>query len=290
MKLQDLRQTKEYALFLRTQGWQTEKIKNTFIFVKKLPFLPISVIKIQRPNFQSKLSFDFSLIDKIAKKHRAIFVKIEPFGSFDKNFFKNAGFKKDFWPLLPPKTLWIDLEKSGKELLENLSKKTRYDLRKAQNSDLKIKTISGNELKEKQLENFHEFFKSTRKEKKLWIPHFNYLKSLFKNFDNKSFLLLAYFKEKIITAVVLLFSENMAFYYFSASNRLGNKLFAPTALAWQAIKLSKKQNKKVFDFEGIYDPRFKVTKPWQGFSHFKKGFGGEGVTFSGSFIKYYFPF
>lgn len=285
MNFQDLRQIKKYALFLKRQGWQIERIKDAFVFIKKLPLLHISIVKIQRPNKVPKIN----LINKIAKKHHAIFVKLELFGDCDQRFLKEAGFKKDSWPLLPPKTLWIDLEKSEKEILADFDKNTRYDLRKSSNSGLKIKIISGDKLKENQLEDFYKFFKKSRKEKRLWIPQFNYLKPLFKNFDDKSFLLLAYFKEKIIAVVVLLFSKDMAFYYFSASDNLGNKLFAPTALIWQAIKLSKKQGKKVFDFEGIYDPRFKVTKPWQGFSHFKKGFGGEEKIFE-SFIKYYFPF
>ena len=288
MDFQDLRQTKEYALFLKTQGWQIEKIKDTFVFIKKLPLLPISVIKIQRPK-KSKLSFDFSQVNKIAKKHHALFVKFEPFLDFDEQVLKKVGFKKDSWPLLPPKTLWINLEKSERELLTEMNKKTRYDLRRSVDSNLEIKIISGSKLKEKPFKDFYNFFKKARKEKSLWLPSFGYLKDLFGIFSDKGFLLLAYSDQEIVASVVLLHSRDMAFYYFSASNKKGKLLFAPTALVWQAIKLAKQKKKKIFDFEGIYDERFKVTRSWQGFSHFKKGFGGKEKEFR-SFIKYYFPF
>ena len=53
--------------------------------------------------------------------------------------------------------------------------------------------------------------------------------------------------------------------------------------------IAKKRGIKIFDFEGIIDPRIKATRRWHGFTHFKRGFGGEEVTYLGSFIKFYNP-
>jgi lipid II:glycine glycyltransferase (peptidoglycan interpeptide bridge formation enzyme) len=57
-------------------------------------------------------------------------------------------------------------------------------------------------------------------------------------------------------------------------------------LVWGAIKLGKKMNCLRLDFEGIADERFPMTKKWEGFSRFKRGFGGNEVKYIGSFKKF----
>jgi len=73
--LQDIRQTPEYARFMEMLGWQLEGIGPTYAFVKKLPLLPFSIIKILR--YHPPLSS--IKLEKLAKKHHAIIVKEEPF-------------------------------------------------------------------------------------------------------------------------------------------------------------------------------------------------------------------
>jgi lipid II:glycine glycyltransferase (peptidoglycan interpeptide bridge formation enzyme) len=81
-------------------------------------------------------------------------------------------------------------------------------------------------------------------------------------------------------------SKNMAFDWFGASAPKGRQLSLKSLVIWEAIKEAKRQGLNVFDFEGIYDSRFHQTqKNWQGFSFFKKGFGGEEIEFSQPLIK-----
>jgi lipid II:glycine glycyltransferase (peptidoglycan interpeptide bridge formation enzyme) len=67
-------------------------------------------------------------------------------------------------------------------------------------------------------------------------------------------------------------------------------MFAPTLLTWEAIKLAKKLNCARFDFEGITDERWPLTRKWAGFTRFKKSFGGQAVTYPGNFIRWQLPF
>ena len=48
----DLRQTEEYAKYLDSIGWVVEKDNKTKtnIYIKKIPLLGLSVLKLQRPN------------------------------------------------------------------------------------------------------------------------------------------------------------------------------------------------------------------------------------------------
>jgi hypothetical protein len=107
----DLRQSENYAKYMRSLGWVVERINNTNVFVKKILFF--SIIKIQRPN-----KLDFEKLNILKRKYRAILTNIEP----------GSG-----WHLLPTKTIIIDLENIS------LSKDTRYEIRRAEKNGLKVK-------------------------------------------------------------------------------------------------------------------------------------------------------
>lgn len=86
--------------------------------------------------------------------------------------------------------------------------------------------------------------------------------------------------QRPIAGILLLFYDQIAYYWFASSLPLGKKLFAPTLLVWEALKLSKKRGCQVFDFEGIYDERFpKASSSWRGFTKFKEGFGGKKIVY-----------
>jgi len=85
--------------------------------------------------------------------------------------------------------------------------------------------------------------------------------------------------------LVILVHDKVAYYSHNAATKRGKQKFEPTSLTWEAIRLAKKLKCVRFDFEGIEDERYKVTKKWAGFSRFKRGFGGEVVEYLGSFSK-----
>jgi lipid II:glycine glycyltransferase (peptidoglycan interpeptide bridge formation enzyme) len=65
----------------------------------------------------------------------------------------------------------------------------------------------------------------------------------------------------------------VATYYAAYAAPAGYKQFAPTLLTWTAMQVAKGRSCDIFDFGGIYDPRYpKMYKNWQGFTKFKSGF------------------
>lgn len=100
----DIRQSPQYANYMKSLGWIVERIDDTNVFIKKILFF--SVIKIQRPN-----KLDPQKLKFLEKKYRAIKVNIEP----------GTG-----WHLLPTKTVIVDLQNL------TLPKDTRYEIRKAE--------------------------------------------------------------------------------------------------------------------------------------------------------------
>ena len=71
--LMDLRQSKEFAQYLKQRGWLVEKIGQDYVFIRKIPLTPFSIIKIQRPS-----QIDLEKINSLARKHRAFQINIEP--------------------------------------------------------------------------------------------------------------------------------------------------------------------------------------------------------------------
>jgi len=280
--LQDIRQTKEYVCFMEKMGWKVEKIDNTYIFIKKLPLLPFSIAKVLR--FKNLSSGNE--LKKIVKKHRVLFLKLHPFVLSNPGFnLSTPGLMFDKAPLIPTKTIWVDLKKTEKQLLAEMKKKVRYSINFAKKKIVKTKTISGNKITDKQLNDFYQIWSKNKPYNWLFKPSFNELKYLKESFGKKCFFVFAYKikmeKKELISHVLILTSENMAFDWSGANTKLGRKFLAKSLILWEAIKESKNKGLKVFDFEGIYDPRFhKAQKGWQGFSFFKKGFGGEEVEFS----------
>lgn len=273
----DLRQSAEYGKFMKSMRWRVKE----GMFIKKLGLLPCSFIKYQRPSWP----IDFKKIEKITREHRAIGIKIEPNILKDKKIekvFEKYGYKKDKSPMLPTKTVWLDLKKSEKQLLKEMHYKTRYNIRKAR--ELRVEAIRGDKVDEKQLKEFYEVYKRSAKRQRFWGLGFKQLKSLLKCFGEKGYLLIAKDKQ-LLGGLMMLVHDRVAYYSHNAATDQGRKKFGPTALVWQAIKLAKKLNCERFDFEGITDERLPVTKKWQGFSRFKKSFGGNVIEYMGGFSK-----
>jgi len=83
-----------------------------------------------------------------------------------------------------------------------------------------------------------------------------------------------------IGGILLLLWNNRAYYWLVGATKQGKKLFAPTLLVWEALKLSKKRGMKEFDFLGVNDERLPKDNPsWRGFTKFKEEFGGKPLYY-----------
>jgi len=275
----DIRQSPLWAKYLEKLGWQTEKIDGNFIYIKKIPLID-SFIKIQRVK-----NFDLKKLDVLRKKYRAFSIKIEPNHLASKTFTESLikkGFKKDSFPLSPPKTVWVDLGKNEGELWKNLKKDCRYCIKKAQGRKIKVK-------KSNNIENFSRLW-SKEREGGFGPSQKEDLRKLFCAFGKNAQIFLAEKNGEILGGASTLVWGKTCHYTHAFSTQKGRKLFTQYLIVWEAIKEAKRLGCKIFDFEGIYDTRFhSATKSWQGFSHFKKSFGGKEIEYSGTFSKYYFP-
>lgn len=260
----DLRQTPQYAKYMQTLGWEIEKINKNYVYLKKIPLFG-KIAKLQRPS-KGIFNFKFSVFNK-TQNIAALYIE-PPLNTRYKipNIFKLA--RSAF---LPSKTIQIDLTKTEGQLLKEMKSKTRYNIGLAQRKRVVVK-------KSEDINAFRDLWKSSA-HRRFALPQSKEITALWHAFGKKAHLLLTYKENSLLAGVLLARSPDTAFYMYAGSTREGKKLFAPTLVAWEAIRWAKKMRCKTFDFEGVYDKRYSSTRSWQGFTRFKEGFGGNAVEF-----------
>lgn len=266
----DLRQSANWARFLTASGWQVAGSPGTFAFIRRIPLAPIAVIKIQRPT-----RLNFATTNQLAKKHRAFWVYIEPATAIQVPSLHRHGFKLSKSPFLPAKTIHLNLIPPLPKILEQMKKDGRYSVRRAEKYSLQL-------IKAPDLTTFYTAWPRRRG----WKPSLKNLQTLKAAFGKNVLFLAAANTDsgQILAGTVILLTNRVAYYYYAFTAKQGRQKLAQYWLVWQAIKEAKKQNCQIFDFEGIFDPRFS-SHSWIGFSHFKRSFGGKEITYPGCFVK-----
>lgn len=274
----DIRQSKNYTNYLSSLGWKVERIKETNYFIRKLPFVG-SVLKIQRPK-----TIDFEVIEKLSKKYRIFQIILEPKNTNDELRIIDYGFKLSKSPYLPTKTLHIDLTKPIKQITTNFKKDARQAIKQGSRATIKEYTTPSEILI------FREAWRKSVNFKR-YVPSADQLINLRKSFPlNHSIFLASHniFGSIIGGAIFTRSSHDIAYYWQAFTNKEGRTSLSQYSLLYQGILWAKKQGCKVFDFEGVYDPRF-PNKSWLGFSHFKRSFGGHEVEYPGCYTKSRLP-
>jgi lipid II:glycine glycyltransferase (peptidoglycan interpeptide bridge formation enzyme) len=278
----DIRQSQHFANYLKRLGWTVERIEETNYFIRKFPLIG-SILKIQRPQ-----NLDFDTIDKLCRKHRIFQVILEPKDLNQVPGIRNHGFKLSKSPYLPSKTLQIDLTQSQATILKNIKKDARYAIKRG--SGLLIKNYSTPD----EIKKWREAWKNSVKYNR-YVPSVDQLLNLRKSFGSHGSLFLAShnMSGRIIGGVLFTISSHeisnyISYYWYGFTNKEGRTSLSQYSLLYQGILWAKKMGCKVFDFEGVYDPRF-PNKSWLGFSHFKRSFGGYEVEYPGCYTKLRFP-
>lgn len=277
--MKDIRQSLVFAKFMKDLGWQVEKIGSNFVYLRKFPFIGFFA-KIPRPN----LPLEINKIVKFRQSRKIFKLKISPFlKTSDENYPKikyeliKHNFKIDHFPFNPTTDYLVDLKKSEKEIFDNFSEAKRRAVRRALKNKVVVSESSdySSFINIRQHQYLPVWFLVGTDMKKLWQALYP---------QNAALLLARNDSNKPVAGILLLLFEKRAYYWFASSLPLGKKLFAPTLLVWEAIKLAKNRGCETFEFEGIYDERFqKASQTWKGFTKFKEGFGGKKVVYMENF-------
>ena len=264
----ELQQSPLYGKYIAALGWQVIKLDGVQMFYRKIPLMG-GILKIQRPK---RLPAP-QLLKKIVKEYHVSSVAIEPNEKENIRTYKTwVAHVSEYCKVVRSgymltKTIQVNLKPKEEDIFRQFSEAKRRAVRRAQkngvtvresreiNDLIRIKNKSGGFLG----------FITTVGVDKFW-------KEMYPKYVT---ITLASHDEKIVGGILIMYWQKTAYYWIAGATREGKKLFAPTLLVWEAIKVAKKHGAKKFDFLGVWDER----KPhehldWKGFTRFKEGFGG----------------
>ena len=284
--MKDIRQTENWAKFIGRKGWKSVKLENDVIaLVRPIPLLG-SIIKIQRPKHWITENDLIKL-----KKHKPLFIKIEPQANIVGEKPISVNVVKDTWPLIPTKTKIINLENTVDQILKGSSKDVRQSIKK---SLVSINYYTGIDEKiNKALLDFSKHYKQVAKMQKFTPQDHRTLVSLKNIFQEKFYLFETIYKGKVNAGAIILCSDDInAFYMYAYSNYdTGRKTYAAYKLMIEIIQQLKTDGFEKLDLEGLKDERFlKETGRWLGFTMFKNKWFGEVITFEVPSIIYFNKF
>ena len=200
------------------------------------------------------------------KKTKGIFLHIEPNGNLQTSNFKLLTSK----PRQPQHTLIVDLRKHEEALLSEMHEKTRYNIRLAERHGVTIKENAP-------INDFLKLMKETSLRDNFSAHPDSYYRGMIKCLPNIK-LFIAYKDSEALAAALVIFFGNTATYLHGASSNKKRNLMAPHLLHWNIMQNAKSQGATAYDFWGIA-PEGVENHPWTGITRFKKGFGGEVITF-----------
>lgn len=228
---------------------------------------------------QEVVQFFLDEIKKIAQTERCVFVRVRPQliqTSEVIKTFRQLGFRDAPMHLHAELTSQLDITKPEEELLQNMRKTTRYEIKKALNLGIKVISSEDDSL----LKQFYNLQVETAKRQKFVPFGFDYLSRQFKLFNqvNKVLLYSAFLEKQLLAQAMVIFYGREAVYHYGASTEQGRKYPGAYLIQWEAIKEAKKRGLSRYNFWGVA-PEGETSHRFHGVSVFKRGFGGQDVQY-----------
>jgi lipid II:glycine glycyltransferase (peptidoglycan interpeptide bridge formation enzyme) len=226
-----------------------------------------------------------ALVDLSARK-KAIFIKLEPNATKDEvgedfeELVKNYNLRQGK-NVFTPHTFQIDLTKSEDQLFGKMKPKTRYNVRLAERKGVVVKEDNSDLA-------FNTYLRLTREtshRQGFYAHDDEYHRLMWKILHSAgvAHLLTATFENKILVTWIIFVFKKVIYYPYGASTNEYRDLMASNLMMWEAMKFGKRLNCKTFDLWGSLGPDPDHQDPWYGFHRFKKGYGGDLISFVGSY-------
>lgn len=215
----------------------------------------------------------------IAKENGCVFIRVRPqlkSEEFSKKIFKDLGFITAPMHLHAELTSQLDITKSEDELMTQMRKTTRYEVKKAIKENIKITTST----EDKDIKEFYRIQIETAKRQKFVPFSYKFLDEQFKVFAKEKNVLLCKAKlgKELLAEAFIIFYNKEAVYHYGVSTDAGRKHPGAYLIQWQAILEAKKRGMTRYNFWGVA-PESNVNHRFSGLSLFKRGFGGKDFEY-----------
>ncbi len=217
----------------------------------------------------------YSDIWQVAKREKVVFIRCRPQLQDEPKWRQlwqdELNFVDSPMHLQAELTHQLDLTQSEDQLLKNMRKATRYEIKKAQ----KEKIVIEQSQESTEIENFYQLQLETAKRQKFipfsldfWQKQFEAL-----NQDKQVILYTAKWENQLLAQAMIIFYGQEAVYHYGASTELARKHPGACLIQWTAIQEAKKRGLSRYNFWGVA-PENEKDHRFAKLSVFKRGFGG----------------
>lgn len=216
-------------------------------------------------------------IKEIATENQCVFARVRPQLPNSpelRQAFKKAGLKLAPMQISADNTIYVDLTKSEDELLADMRRQTRYEVRRAD----KIGIIVKQENTENDYKKFFKAQSETAKRQNFIPPSLEMLLAEKKAFNKNISLYVAYYEDKPVAYALVLWHGTEGDYFEAASTDLNRKYPGAYAIIWQAMRDLKKKGLKILNLCGIA-PKDQPNHRYASITTFKTGFGGKAIEY-----------
>jgi peptidoglycan pentaglycine glycine transferase (the first glycine) len=310
-----LLQSWEWGEFKEKLGWkafriaveeQGQIVAGAQMLIKAVPLSLVSVAYVPRGPVGDWLDEEtasqlFPELHRVARYHRAIFLKIEPPLLSDPvidQVLQQHNFRTSPYVNQPRATILVDLTPDLDDILKQMRKKTRQYIRRAAREGVTVR-VGGRE----DLPAFCDLMQMTGRRDQFPPRLRDYYEHGWQTFaDNgQTVLLMAFYQDQLLAVrTAYYFGDHAAEFHAGSSGEYAN-LRSNYLLVWEAIKWAKRQGCRTYDlwgipeevgqavYEGKDPPVSKRTDGLWGVYHFKRGFSKNMVFYIGAYDYVYFP-
>jgi lipid II:glycine glycyltransferase (peptidoglycan interpeptide bridge formation enzyme) len=299
-------------------GWRVERIVEgnlgaqvlfrTFFPGVTIAYIPKGPVGLRNTSQAGWENF-LDEISRVCQHKNAFLLKIEPdaweLESFDETqlpvgtrlvepIFDStpAGLQPSQHSIQPPRTIVVSLDSTEEQLLSRMKQKTRYNIRLAQRSEVKITTTNNLKL-------FYEMIRETGVRDQFGFHHQAYYQNSYDLFQplGQCELLLASFQDEPLAMLMVFSRGKRAWYLYGASRSVHRDKMPTYLLQWEAMRWAIQRGCKSYDLWGVPDENLETLEAnfsnrsnglW-GVYRFKRGFGGALLRSAGPWDRIFNP-
>jgi len=216
-------------------------------------------------------------VGKVAREKACVFVRMRPnVPDTDENqaAAKSRSLVASPMHLHAEHTVMLDLTKSEDELMTDMRRQTRYEVRRSAKLGIKVTRDNSKQA----FDDFYELQQETAKRQGFIPPSSAFLHAQRKAFGDKAQIYTASLDGEVLARGLVMLCAPEAVYNEAASTEAGRKLPGAYALQWQVIQDAKKAGMVRYNLFGIAPPNSPHHR-YAGVTTFKTGFGGEQIAY-----------
>ncbi|MFZ5915564.1 MAG: lipid II:glycine glycyltransferase FemX [Chloroflexota bacterium] len=293
-------QTWQWGDFKARYGWTPSRLlfdpaqqarAAASVLQRRWPRLPLSVMYVPKGPLldfsdPSLLEDVLSEMEALARRRRAIFIKIDPDvdaatpqGQAVVSALRRRGWRLSAEQIQFRNTMTLDLTRGETDLLADMKSKTRYNIRLAGRKDVSVRLGGPADLLL-----IYGLYTETAARDGFIIRPYAYYHDAWSAFIAAGLAqpFVAELYGEPLAALILFRFGRTAWYMYGASSDRERQCMPNYLLQWRAIRWAREQGCTVYDFWGAPD-ELDESNPMWGVLRFKTGFGGQLVRHIGAY-------